>query len=177
MSTPKYVRLVERLSRGTLVDLNSGWGISGFDVKETPGDEDPRAQEFVKTALRQGKLEEASKAEFEEISDSNDAARELMFPTEDILRAALTPHNEYEVQQKARESRRRLLDARGESGEDAYTADEERRKAAIKAAKELEKGAPKKSGGKKGKKGSTPDPDAPDPDDDPEDPDNEPPTE
>lgn len=67
-SKVKFVRLSDRLSRGCLVDVKkSGWSIAGYDVKEYPDDDWPTAQRFVDKSLREGKLEEASQAEWDEV--------------------------------------------------------------------------------------------------------------
>lgn len=73
---PKYVRLSPRLSRGCLVDLNSGFSISGLDVVETPDrKKSPLAGRFIKSKLNQGVLEPASKAEYEEVEETRESAR------------------------------------------------------------------------------------------------------
>lgn len=73
-STPKYVRLVERLNRGIVADIDggSGWSIAGLDVKEVPdAQEEPRAHKFVVDALRRGKLEAAEASEYEVVQAAN----------------------------------------------------------------------------------------------------------
>jgi hypothetical protein len=71
MSDPKFVRLADRLAiGGTCADVNSGWSICGFDVKQFP-DEDfyPGASKFVRKQIRLGNLEEAGEAEYNEVHD------------------------------------------------------------------------------------------------------------
>lgn len=63
---PKYVKLADRLVRGNVTDLRSGFSIAGLDVQEFP--EQPAQQTFVRQAIRAGKVEEASKDEFEAVS-------------------------------------------------------------------------------------------------------------
>lgn len=107
-SAPSYVRLNDRLARGCLADVggNSGWSISGADVQEYP--EDPLAQRFVRNQIRQGNLEEASRAEYEAIHEDDDA--------EDTPRVIMsvdkTPHQEHKVLEKAAGQKGRLETAR-----------------------------------------------------------------
>lgn len=69
MADPKYVRLVDRMARSTQVDLNSGWSIAGLDVKEFPSD--PRAQAYVKDAIRRGTVEACSRSEYDEVNEGD----------------------------------------------------------------------------------------------------------
>lgn len=69
-SDPSYVRLAERVSGGMCVDLTSGWGVSGEDVRKFPKD-DQYASEFARTKLRAGILEEAGKAEWDAVHDGD----------------------------------------------------------------------------------------------------------
>lgn len=67
MATPKYVRLRDGVT--ACADVTPGgslWAISGNNVKEFPKD-NPQAAAFVKTRLREGVLEEASRAEFDDV--------------------------------------------------------------------------------------------------------------
>lgn len=63
MATPKYVRLTNRLSTGLIVDMDSGWSISGRDVQPFPEDADQAR--YVKGRLNQGVLEPASEEEYD----------------------------------------------------------------------------------------------------------------
>ena len=73
---PKYLRLADRIAvHGCRHDLNSGFGISGFDVVPFP--EDPAAIKFARTMIRKGIFEEAGKAEYEEVVESNPDADEV----------------------------------------------------------------------------------------------------
>lgn len=67
---PSYVKVAERINDSIVLDVESAWSISGLDVKEFPKD-DARAANFVRGRLRAGALEEASKAEFEEVQSLN----------------------------------------------------------------------------------------------------------
>jgi hypothetical protein len=67
MADPTYVRLPNRLIRGCVVDLNSGWSLSGLDVAQFPSDRYPAAQEFVRRAIRDGRLEEAASEEYDKV--------------------------------------------------------------------------------------------------------------
>lgn len=126
MADPKYVRLVTHLARGGRYDLNSGWGISGLDVKEMPdADTQPNAYRYVRGELAQGRLEGASRAEYDEAHP--DLLAEL---------DAGAPHQEAKVQRAALKVHRKVTAARRDQGElDSYEADERRRKAALKAQK------------------------------------------
>lgn len=68
--TPSYVRLADRLCLGMQVDIESGWGISGFDVRAFPDEEEnPVAHAWAKRQLQLGNLEEAGKAEWDEVHE------------------------------------------------------------------------------------------------------------
>lgn len=71
MSDPSYVKLPQRLVGGLVADVDGGsqWSISGLDVRGFP--EDPAAARFVRASLNAGKLEPATKAEWDEVH--NDA--------------------------------------------------------------------------------------------------------
>src|SRR5438105_346942 len=63
----KYVRLAGHLTSGLKADIDSGWVISGMDVKEVPDERRaPVAYAFVQGLLRKGILEEAGRAEYDE---------------------------------------------------------------------------------------------------------------
>lgn len=75
---PSYVRLAVRLNRGILCDINgSGWAISGLDVLPFP--KDRQAARYVTAELNSGKLEPASKAEYDEVQEANaSVAKEVL---------------------------------------------------------------------------------------------------
>lgn len=101
---PQYVRLATRLSRSVLADVGgSGWSLSGLDVKEFPSR--PDAKRFCRKALRDGKLEAASKAEYDEV-------RALDAGSGDNSR---TTHQESRVQSNALRAHRKLADKRAKS--------------------------------------------------------------
>ena len=101
---PSYVRLTERLSGSVLLDVNSGWSISGLDVQGFP--EDKGAANFVRTKVRAGALEEASKAEFDEVESSKKSATS----TEEA-----GGFQEGRLQADAEKARKKLTDARKKS--------------------------------------------------------------
>lgn len=89
---PQYVRLANRLSRGILADVEgSGWSISGLDVKEFPKD-NTNAARFVRHALRDGKLEPASRAEHEEVQSEVEALNDVTHQEAKVMGAALDGH-------------------------------------------------------------------------------------
>lgn len=61
---PEYVRLADHMTSGLCVDMETGWSISGFDVKEFPADREQAR--FVRRKLNAAILEAASLAEYEE---------------------------------------------------------------------------------------------------------------
>lgn len=148
MSYPKYVRLADHLSRGMRADIQSGFSISGLDVVEAPDQEaSPRQAAFVKRELAAGRLEAASKAEFDEVHP--DLLETLGYEVERKVTVTATPQ-EAHVQREARKAGAALRASReSASSEDAYAADEERRAATIEAQQEAEKGS---GGSKKSKK-------------------------
>lgn len=140
MSDPKYVRLADHLTRGMRADLNSGFSIAGYDVVEMPNkDDEPEKYKFVKGELNVGRMEAASKAEYEEVHpdlyDSLGIAVER--PTLTVQAAA---PQETQIQAAAQKAGRKVRQGRATTPEDVLEADEERRKAAIKASKAFEKG-------------------------------------
>lgn len=149
----KYVRLADHLARGMRADLTSGFSISGFNVVEMPDkDEQPRAYEFVKAEIAAGRMEEASKAEFDEVHPDliEAAGGKVERPTV----ATASSFQETHIQDAARKARQKVT-ARREGAplsEAALEADEERRKAALKAQKAAEKGSSKGRGSKAAQK-------------------------
>lgn len=109
---PSYVRLASRLSRGLIADVHrSGWSIAGLDVRKFP--EDPQAAKFVRKALNDGKLEPASKGEWEDAHDDGGFAETVIeqnpdfgnSPQEAKIRIAARA-----AQEKLKESRQPDLD-------------------------------------------------------------------
>lgn len=117
-SNPKYVRLANRLSRGMVIDLNTGWGIAGLDIKEYP--EDPHAALFVKRQIDNGKLEPASRAEWEDVNDDS-----LINELAEQAREAGNGLQEAHVQRAARETRGELEAARSGRGRASEVEQEE----------------------------------------------------
>lgn len=107
MANATHVRLAERLNRTIVADVSggSGWSIAGLDVKEVPSDtEEPAAYAFVQSALRQGKLEEATVGEYRTVQKANNLTAEAgKFDPEEGESL-----NESAVQAAAREARKVL---------------------------------------------------------------------
>jgi hypothetical protein len=134
MADPKYVRLNDALSRGMRADLNSGFSIAGLDVQPMPDqDEEPRRYDYVRSELRAGRLEGASKAEYDEVHP--DVLKDMGVKVERTVKVEAPPVQESHIQREARKARRKILASRdtGEAAEAALEADEERRAAAVKA--------------------------------------------
>lgn len=115
-STPKYVRLAERLNRSIVADVESGsgWSIAGLDVKEVPDPKvDPLAYQFVVDSLRVGRLEKADKAEYDEVKAVSKKVAEA---------GAYDPetetHNEAAIQDAVKAASRRLVSGIGAADED-----------------------------------------------------------
>lgn len=107
---PKYVRLANRLSRGMLADVyESQWSIAGLDVRPFP--EDMRAARFVRNALSDGKLEPASAAEYEEVTEINEVADEILRQRPDYRETAAL-FQEAAIQRAAAEQTARVAEAR-----------------------------------------------------------------
>lgn len=110
MATPTYVRLAKRLERGIVADLDSGWSIAGLDVRKTPDkSENGSAFKFVKKALADGRLEGASKAEWEEVHDTEDIEREAL---EGRPRPGIVNSQEAHIQREAERKRKKLSEGR-----------------------------------------------------------------
>lgn len=145
MADPKYVRLADHLTRGMRADLDSGFSIAGFDVVEMPDkDEEPDRYRFVKGEIAVGRMEGASKAEYDEVHPDlyDSLGIEVERPTMTVQAAA---PQETQIQAVAQKAARKVREGRAVESEDVLEADEERRKAAISAQKALEKGEGKKS--------------------------------
>lgn len=69
---PGFVRLANRLTGGMIADVDggSGWSIAGLDVRKFPKD-NKQAARFVRQNLVAGKLEPASRAEWDEAHDKS----------------------------------------------------------------------------------------------------------
>lgn len=104
---PGYVRLRDSLSLGIQVDLASGWGISGKDVRRFP--EDPVAARWARRMLNAGVLEEASKAEWDEVHEDD-----LVDPDDDTPRVVFReegPIPENKLRHLSDQARRRREEA------------------------------------------------------------------
>jgi len=110
-------------------DLRSGWGISGYDVKEMPDKTTrPKAYAFVRGELNAGRLEGASKAEYDETQVS------LTMPDDGVFQ-------ERAVRSRAAVAHSKIVSSRrGGDESDAATADEARRKAILKQQSKASKG-------------------------------------
>lgn len=87
VSDPSYVTLSARNALGMCADIIGGsrWSISGYDVKPFPAETNPRAQQFVREMVRRGVLEEASKAEYEEVQDAAKAVQDEHLANVDLM--------------------------------------------------------------------------------------------
>jgi hypothetical protein len=143
MAGTKFVRLRDDLARGGRYDLASGWGISGYDVKEMPDEEgEPQAFAFVSGEIRAGRIEPASRAEYDEVHPDLAAALGFSPTKEDGSK----PFQERAVQREARKGHTKVKAKRNaEAAVDAFEADEARRKATIAAQKGQEDRAKSKS--------------------------------
>lgn len=126
---PKYVRLVMRLSRSHVGDVQggSGWSISGLHVKPFPevteraSDKTKAAAKFVTNMLRRGVLEAASSAEYEEVMAAQEDMEALAEKT--YGKAKVTPEaprkpiQESTIREKTEERRNEMLENRGLSEE------------------------------------------------------------
>lgn len=120
---PNYVRLAPRLVRGMVADVESGWSIAGLDVRKFPDKKTtPGAARFVKKALADGRLEPASKAEWDEVHDTEDVERESL---EGRPRATTKNLQEAHVQRAAREGARRIVQSRSDNDPDDDSDDDE----------------------------------------------------
>lgn len=110
----QYVRLAKRLEKGIVADLDSGWSIAGLDVRQVPAKEDnPLAAKFVKKALADGRLEAASKAEWDEVHDTEAVEREAV---EGRKRAGHVNSQEAHIQREAAKQNRKISESREGSG-------------------------------------------------------------
>lgn len=110
----QYVRLANRLSDRIVADLDSGWSIAGLDVRKAPDKEtDPRAAKFVKKALADGRLEPASKAEWDEVHDNEGVEREAL---DQRPRAGVVNSQEAHIQREAEKKRKAIAEGRNGDG-------------------------------------------------------------
>jgi hypothetical protein len=132
MAEPQYVRLPERLLSGNVTDVvgGSGWGLSGFDVKEVPDREDePEAYAFVKEALRAGLLEAASTAEYNMVRKAHDevaAIARSSMPENMGGPSQPSPWNEAAISNAAKKHTKKLVQARITDSHEAAEDDESR---------------------------------------------------
>lgn len=109
-NNPHYVRLPEGPATA-LVDTRSGWGITGFDVKKFPDREEaPEAYRFVRQMVRKGRLEGASKSEWDEVHAVDLEQEEI--PKIQMVTDTNTP--EYLVQRGLKEKSKALKRRRAE---------------------------------------------------------------
>jgi hypothetical protein len=175
---PTYVRLATRLQEGIVADvLGTGWSIAGLDVRKFPSSKNRQAQRFVRLCLNQGKLEPASKAEWDEAHDNpagdEYAAQQKSRPD---IRKDVPPIQESKLQKVAAEAAEELRSKRGVDAEAEFQEDlEADRQDRLERLREAEEAgmntddpeeqkaisAGQKKGGKKGKKKSSDDDSAP----------------
>lgn len=136
-SDPQYVRLASRVSNGTQVDLNTGWSISGMDVKPFPSD-NTAAAAFVRSRMQRNILEPASAAEYEDVQEGRelisqaDEARRAASATRTLARALGLPQGttgiqEAQIREAAKATRASLEAARGDDGPESVQANRDRR--------------------------------------------------
>lgn len=145
MATKQYVRLADHLTRGMRADLNSGFSISGYNVVEMPDkDDEPDQYKYVKGEISAGRLEIASKAEYDETHPDlyDELGVEVERPLAQV--SAGPPVQETQIQRAARKGARAVRASREEEDDDAVERDEERRKATLKAQKAQASGKPSK---------------------------------
>jgi hypothetical protein len=119
MADPKFVRLADHMVHGLLVDMETGWKISGYDVKEFP--EDSEQARYVKRNIQQGKLEPAGQAEFDELhpeEEPDEAAAEAQKFAAAVTAASAKKNagvQEHEIQQKVAERQAAVRKARAQA--------------------------------------------------------------
>jgi hypothetical protein len=101
---PNYVKLAKRLQRGIQADLRSGWSIAGLDVQKFPS-EDKVAAKYVRTALRDGRLEAATKSEYETVQEEAAAVADS---SPSYAREERALHQEQQIRDKAAASAKRV---------------------------------------------------------------------
>lgn len=109
MADPTYVKLPERAWSGMMADLETGWSISGLDVKEFPDSEEEGDEAaFVRSALRYGNLEAATAAEYEAVQSAHEAVAKVA-PDPKAEIGQQSPWNEAAIQKASRRERSKLL--------------------------------------------------------------------
>lgn len=78
---PEYVRLADHARYGCQVDIETGWGISGNDVRRVP--ESPEVQAYVAAQIRKSIFQEATADEWNVVHagdfvDDDDTPRVIM---------------------------------------------------------------------------------------------------
>lgn len=63
-NNPDFVRLSDHMVNGLVVDMDTGWSLSGYDVAPFP--ESSQQAKFVRRKINAGVLETASQAEYDE---------------------------------------------------------------------------------------------------------------
>lgn len=123
-STPNYVRLAPRLTRGMIADVeNSGWTIAGLDVRKVPDkSKNPAAHKFIRKALADGRLEGASQAEWDEVHDTEEVEGEALTGRP---RATALNSQEAHIQRAAQEGSRRIVESRLASSDSEGSDDDE----------------------------------------------------
>lgn len=152
-SDPHYIRLHDRIAlHGSLHDVETGFSISGLDVQPFPSDDFPERQEFVRRNIRAGGLEEASKAEYQELHDSDHGDVEVKLITE-----VETPWQEGQMRDRHRAARNRLRQQREKQSQrlrGEYIEDEEDEELEEEVAPNPKPKKQRKSSKKKSAKGS-----------------------
>jgi len=122
-SDPNYVRITNRLSFGVVADIAGGsrWSISGNDVKEFP--KDKTAKRFVRKMIANGRLEPASKSEYEEVQENRRTMAASVPQRSSSSEERHTPIQEQAIRDKARELREQ--GSKSEPSEDSESDDEE----------------------------------------------------
>lgn len=131
MADPKYVRLADHLVHGMRADLVSGFSIAGYDVVEMPdSEEDEDAYRYVKAELAAGRVEQASKAEYDEVHPNVYADLGVDVEVPKTVVQAGPQVQETHVQRHATALNKRIAASRAEDSEDE-DAENERREALI----------------------------------------------
>jgi hypothetical protein len=73
-NAPEFIRLADHMVHGLVVDMETGWSISGYDVQEFP--EAREQARFVKRQINAGIIEPATQAEFDEAHPESEESEE-----------------------------------------------------------------------------------------------------
>lgn len=120
---PKFLRLTEAASRGMAVHVDSGWGISGFDVRQAPDQaEYPGVSKWVRNMMAQGVIEGASQAEWDEVHEADLEQEEI--PTVRMVTAG-QPLPENKVRERLNKQGATLAKRRASRLEAEYDVDRE----------------------------------------------------